>query len=448
MNRYIEAVEKHRDAILAAEDYLWAHPQTGYNEWLADAYLAERYEAAGYTLKRAGDIPGFLTVLDTGRPGPRLLILGELDSLVCFEHPECDRETGAVHACGHCAQSAALLGVALTLREPGVLDGLSGSICLCAVPAEELIELEQRDALRRKGVIKYYGGKVEFLWRGYFDGCDMALMVHTSNSDKNFFVNQGSNGCVLKQIEYIGKAAHAGGSPHLGVNALYAATQGLSAVNALRETFQDGDHIRFHPIITAGGTVVNAIPAHASIESYVRGATLEAIGAANRRINRALAAAAAAIGAQAHIKDAPGYTPLINDPIMTEAVLEAGRLVFGDDTIAQTGYWSTGCTDMGDLSAVMPAVHPYVSGAQGVGHGADYRIADPVKACVSSAAVQVVAAAKLLENDAALAKSVLANAKPRFSSHQAYFEAMDAFFLDRDVVSYEENGDVTLKLGQ
>ena len=177
-------------------------------------------------------------------------------------------------------------------------------------------------------------------------------------------------------------------------------------------------------------------------------ATLEAIGAANKRINRALAAAAAAIGAQAHIKDAPGYTPLVNDPIMTEAALEAGRLVFGDDTIAQTGYWSTGCTDMGDLSAVMPAVHPYVSGAQGVGHGADYRIADPVKACVRSAAVQVVTAAKLLENDAALAKSVLANAKPRFSSHQAYFEAMDAFFLDRDVVSYEENGDVTLKLGQ
>ena len=210
----------------------------------------------------------------------------------------------------------------------------------------------------------------------------------------------------------------------------------------------DEDHIRFHPIITSGGTVVNAIPARATIESYVRGASLAAIEKANARINRALAASAAAIGAQIHIKDVPGYAPLSNDPIMTEAVLEAGREVFHDDAIAKQETWSTGCTDMGDLSTVMPAVHPYISGAQGMGHGADYRIVDPEKACVNSAKVQVLTAVKLLEQDAALARRVLDNAKPYFPSHEAYFEAMDAFQMDRDVICYAENGDVTLKLGK
>ena len=138
--KYLRAVERHKGAILAAEKYLWKHPQTGYNEWLADKYLAERFIRAGYELRRAGDIPGFTTVIDTGRPGPRVLVLGALDSLVCFEHPEADQRTGAVHACGHCAQSAALLGLALALRQPGVMDDMSGSICLCAVPAPRSTE--------------------------------------------------------------------------------------------------------------------------------------------------------------------------------------------------------------------------------------------------------------------------------------------------------------------
>ena len=445
--KYLRAVERHKGAILAAEKYLWKHPQTGYNEWLADKYLAERFIRAGYELRRAGDIPGFTTVIDTGRPGPRVLVLGELDSLVCFEHPEADRRTGAVHACGHCAQSAALLGLALALRQPGVMDDMSGSICLCAVPAEELIELEQRDELRRRGVIRYAGGKVEFLHRGYFDGCDMAIMVHTSASDKVFEMNRGGNGCVIKRIEYTGRAAHAGGSPHLGINALYAAELGIQAVNSLRETFCDGDHIRFHPIITSGGTVVNAIPARVTLESYVRGASLEAIARANSRINRALAASAAAIGAQVRICDRPGYAPLINSPALTAVALQAAREIVDECDVEASDAWSTGCTDMGDLSSVMPVVHPYAGGAAGTGHGSDYRIADPYVACVRSAQLQLVMLARLLENDAAQARHVVGSARPLFDSFADYFHAMDSFELERDMVRYGDDGSVTLLTG-
>ena len=439
---YMDLVERHRREILEAERELWARPETGFREWFAHKYMSERLKDAGYELTEAGNIPGFYTVLDTGRPGPTVLILAELDSLLCATHPEADPSTGAVHACGHHAQMAAILGLALALREPGALDGLSGRLKLCLVPAEELIETGWREELRQKGVIKYYGGKVEFLYRGYFDDVDMAFMMHTSGRGV-FGYNRGSNGCVVKNITYLGKASHAGGSPDLGVNALYAANLGMQAVNALRETFRDGEHIRFHPIVTAGGAAVNAIPDKVTMESYVRGATVEAIVRENRKINRALAGAAAAMGANVRLCDRPGYTPLINDPTLLEVARRAMTAIAGEKNVWE-GDWSTGCTDMGDLSAVMPAIHPYVGGAEGAGHGADYRIADPVMACVTSAKCQLLTARMLLENDAAEAKRVIAASKPRFASKADYFAVMDALTLDRDAVRKNDDGTLTL----
>ena len=123
-------------------------------------------------------------------------------------------------------------------------------------PEEEipywLSTLCRRMELQEKGVIKYLGGKTEFLHRGYFDGVDLAFMVH-STDDETCKVTDGSVGFLTKQVVYSGVSAHAGGAPWEGVNALYAAQQGLSAVNAIRETFREQDLIRVHPIITCGG---------------------------------------------------------------------------------------------------------------------------------------------------------------------------------------------------
>ena len=154
-----QAVEQHRQAILDAERYIWKNAESGYREWKTHAYLKEQYEALGYEVHEAGNIPGFYVDVPTGKPGPCLGIFGEMDSLIVPTHPEADPETGAVHACGHHCQSAALLGVAAALREPGVLDGLCGTIRLIAVPAEELIEVAYRKELKAQGVIRYFGGK-------------------------------------------------------------------------------------------------------------------------------------------------------------------------------------------------------------------------------------------------------------------------------------------------
>ena len=96
-----KAVDKYRQLILDAERQIWSTPETGYKEVKTSAYLEKEMEKLGYDLIKAGDIPGFYTIIDTGLEGPEVLLLAELDSVICSAHAECNKETGAVHSCGH-----------------------------------------------------------------------------------------------------------------------------------------------------------------------------------------------------------------------------------------------------------------------------------------------------------------------------------------------------------
>ena len=437
------AVEKYRSMILEAERYIWANPETGYKEFKTSKYLAEQFEKLGYELTYADGITGFYTQIETGREGPEVMILGELDSIICPAHKDADKVTGAVHSCGHNAQCAALLGIAAALKEPDVLDKLSGSIRLCAVPAEELLEIEYRSELKKQGKIKYFGGKTEFLSRGYFDGVDIAFMVHLSSS---FAVNGGSVGCIAKSIIYKGTAAHAGGSPWKGRNALYAATCGINAVNAIRETFKESDLIRVHPIITRGGDMVNAIPETVTLESYVRGSSFESIVEANKKVNRALCGAALSLETNIEIVDIPGYTPLINDKNMIEVSKEAAALAIPNETYHVSDVMTTGSTDMGDLSAIMPVIHPYAGGARGTSHGSDYEVFDPEAACVSNAKWQLAMLTILLGNGAERAKRIIEEFKPQFASKEELLAYQDSLNASGDRIVYREDGIAEIKL--
>ena len=439
----LQAVETYQDTILAAERHIWQNPETGYREWKTHAYLKEQFEALGYTVTEAGNIPGFWTDVDTGRSGPTVAVFGEMDSLIVPTHPECDPETGAVHACGHHCQCAALLGVAAGLKGEGALDALSGRIRLIAVPAEELIEISFRKQLKEQGVIRYFGGKQEFMYRGVLDGVDLSFMVHTGGGTA-FGCNGGSNGCVIKEAVFTGKSAHAGGNPSGGINALYAANCGMQAANALRETFRDADHIRFHPIITQGGAAVNAIPDHVVTEAYLRGANMDAIARENQKVNRAFAGAAAAMGCGLHLWDHHGYAPRIFDAGLKELARQAGIDVLGEESILFTESWSSACSDMGDVCCVMPALHPTMGGAVGTAHGNNYRIADPVRACVDSAKVQCTMLSRLLANDAAGAKDILAKGRQDYPSIREYLSTIDGLCMDQQAVTYREDGTVEL----
>ena len=437
------AVDAHRAEILAAERQIWKNPEPGYREWKTHKYLKGLYEALGYRLTEAGNIPGFYTEIDTGRPGPTVAVFGEMDSLIIPSHPECDPETGAVHACGHNCQSAALYGLAAALKTPGALDGLCGKIRLLAVPAEELIEIEFRQSLKDQGVIRYFGGKVEFMYRGFLDGADMAMIVHTGGGN-GIGANAGSNGCIVKRAEFIGRAVHAAGASR-GLNALYAANTAMTAANAVRETFPDSQHVRFHPIITAGGTAVNSIPDSVVMESQVRANTMENTAEMNARINRAFAGAAAAMGCRVRLSDCHGYAPRFNDPNFNLAVGRVGRMLLPEEQVRVNRGWETGCSDMGDVSTVMPAIHPSCGGASGTFHGKDFAITDPEMACVTSAKLQVGILADLLGADAAAAKEILAEKKVVYRSTAEYFAAVDKLTRDWDAVEYGEDGTATLR---
>ena len=423
-----------------AKETIWKHPETGFREWDTQAFFLSEMEKLGYRdFVKAGDIPGFYTDIDTGLPGPTLVFMGEMDSIINFSHPYCDKETGAAHACGHNCQSASLLGTAACLKEEGALSGLCGKIRLMFVPAEELLELGFREELRKKGIIEFYGGKVELLRRGFFDDADLCLLMHTSDGKGTYGYSTGSNGCVVKEIAYRGKAAHAGGAPHDGINALYAANLGITAVNALRETFRDEDHIRFHPIVTSKPGAVNVIPDYVTLETYVRGGTLKAILEANKRINRALVASAAAIGAEITINDRTGYSPVVNDPNITELAISVMSSIVGEENVLAFG-WDNGCTDMGDISCVFPTIQPHCSGSVGDGHGANYYVTDDHSALVLPAQYYLGMAAELLGNGGKKAKYIVEHKQTLYSSVAEFLKAVRAINRDIDGVAYTETG--------
>ncbi|MBR7183972.1 MAG: amidohydrolase [Clostridia bacterium] len=439
--------DQQKDLILAVERHIWAEPETGFREAKTTAYLRSIFQSLGYAPIMAEGITGFYADLDTGIPGPTIAVMGEMDSLICRSHPDADPVTGAVHACGHHAQCAMLVGVAAAMRNAGALDGLCGRIRFMAVPAEELIELSYREGLRQQGVIEYFGGKMEFFRRGYFDGVDMAIMIHTGGlpAGKLLRFNGGYNGCVTKQAVFTGRSAHAGGAPQKGINALYAATTAINAANALRETFLDSGQVRYHPIITEGGQAVNAIPDRVTVESYVRANEINLMRRYNTAVNRAVAASAAALGASVKLIDRIGYFPLVNSDILRDVMAESMTALAGEESVIHSNTRSAGSTDAGDLSTLMLVIHPGSTGAVGTAHGEDYRIADPYAACVQTAECVVGALRRLLANGGARARAVTANYRPLFASLADYRRAAAEFCLDLDAVEPQADGSIRIR---
>ena len=414
-----EAIDGCSARIIELGERIRRHPELGFKEFRTARLVEDTLREIGLSPRGGLAITGVRADAPGAQDGPTLALLGELDGLVVAGHPLADAETGAAHACGHNAQVAGLLGAAMGLVEARALAHLAGRVVFFAVPAEEYGDVAWRVGEARAGRLEFLGGKPELLRLGHFDDVDLAMMIHTTPQPemKKAGVAASNNGCIVKTVRYTGRAAHAGGAPHLGVNALYAAQIALAAINAIRETFRDEDSIRVHPIITHGGSQVNVIPADVRLETYVRGRTVEAILDANARVDRALRAGALALGAQVEIETLPGYLPLHNDTNMTRVFQDNARALLGPEHVTEAGHRS-GSTDMGDLSHVMPALHPYMGGATGSGHGADWAIADQRLAYVEPAKQLALMAVDLLWADAAVARDVLARHRPRMTREE------------------------------
>jgi metal-dependent amidase/aminoacylase/carboxypeptidase family protein len=146
-------IELVRDKVIEIGEWIYQNPETGFKEFKTSEYVAGKFKELGLNYTGFGNIPGVKATIDTGREGPAIAILGELDSIISSEHPDAKGTTGAVHACGHNIQVAAMLGAAMGILSSGIIDKLSGKLHFIAVPAEEFIEIEYRRKLRQEWLL-------------------------------------------------------------------------------------------------------------------------------------------------------------------------------------------------------------------------------------------------------------------------------------------------------
>ena len=422
--RACEAIDKNRDKIIEIGDSIFAEPELGYKEFKTAEKVKKAFDEMGFKYQDGVAVTGVIAPLKGKQALAKISVMGELDAVVAPEHRCADPLTGGAHSCGHNAMIASIVGVGYALAGTGIMEELDGDISIMAVPAEEYVEIEYRSQLKDEGKISLLGGKQEFVKLGVMDDIDIMIMQHTgvrNEGDPKAVAGGGGNGFTGKLINYIGKAAHSGGAPHLGVNALNAATLGLQAIAMQRETFKDADKIRVHPIITKGGDLVNVVPEDVRIETYVRGANLDAIQDACMKVDRALKAGADAIGAEVVIKDLPGYLPPVPNHELMNIAFENMKEVMGEEFVQFDRPAGTGSTDQGDISQLMPSLHSYFNGASGIGHSKSYEIADKEVAYIAPAKILAMTAIDLLYGDAEKALEIKKNFKPSLTK-EAYLK--------------------------
>ncbi len=318
-----------RLAALAHEIYLY--PETGLNEVRTSALLADLLEQEGFAVERG--IAGLATAFRAtwGSGGPRIALLAEMDAL-----------PGLGHACGHNIIGVAAAGAALALRH--AMPAAAARIVVFGTPAEEL------------GV-----GKVELVKDGFFSDIDFAMMVHPSAKRQ---VSKGYLGLAKVRYTFFGRPAHAAAYPDEGVNALDAVLQTFNGVNALRQQLRQD--VRVHGIITDGGVAPNIIPARAACYFYVRAEDLAELARVRSRVNACAEGAAKATGCRLEIEeDERVLAPLkLNQAF---AALYSAQLDFlGLPEVAAEPANNRGSSDIGNVSQVVPTIHPHVPIGAGV----------------------------------------------------------------------------------
>lgn len=427
--RVCAAVDAYAAKIEALAASIADEPEPGYREYKTAAKVADFMRSElGIEPQTGLAINGVKGRVKGGRPGPTAAVLGELDAISCPDAAKADPMTGVAHQCGHNLQVATMLGAACGIVKSGVLAELAGDCVFFGVPAEEYVELEYRKKLVQEGRLHLLSGKGELIYEGAFDDIDMAMQMH---ADKNMpaptvSIGSSSNGFVGKTVRYIGRAAHAADAPHEGVNALNAAMLGLMGINALRETFCEKDVVRVHPIITKGGDIVNSIPADVRMELYVRAASMDAIDKTHTRVDAALKAGGDAVGAETVIETLPGMLPLVCNARLNELCVANAKIAYPGVEIKDAGHFSAS-TDMGDVSHIMPVIHPFMGGVDGLLHTAGFHVVDFNAAVLLPAKTFAMMLVDLLCDDAREARAILADYKPVLTKEE-YIAKLTSYF--------------------
>lgn len=413
--RILRLIDVHKDQIIAFAEDIAVHPEPGYEEFRTAGKTAEVLKNLGYKvtehLARTG-VKGTKSI----KEGPSLTVIGELDAIGCHSHPNANPVTGVAHACGHHAQMAAMIGCAIAMADPDVQKCLAGTVNFLAVPAEEYIDADKRARLKKEG-IEFCCGKSEMIRTSVFDDTDIALTthVHMVPVEEDFYLgNPACNGYSAERVTVRGKAAHGAIDPWNGVNALSITTSAIQMMGLMRETFREEDHVRLHNVIRKAGDVINSVPDEAIVETKVRAASLDKICEITDMVNRAYAGSAYAFGGKIEMEKLQGYMPII-PRAADNALIEAADDLGLNYRTVQKGDFNNACTDVGDLSHLVPVVNFTFKGFEGKLHGADFKITDPEKAYILPAKLLALTVYKLLKNGGQEAKKITKSYTPVFN---------------------------------
>jgi len=326
-NEVVEQVEALRRELIDLSLKIHASPEIAFRETKASRWLTEYLEGKGFAVERGICRLETAFRASSGEGAPRVALLAEYDAL-----------PGIGHACGHNLIAMASVGAGVAAR--AVLPETGGTVLVIGTPAEEAA-----------------GGKVLMAARGAFDGLDAAMLTHPGSRDSSI-----SHGLALIEltVEYFGKAAHAAARPEAGINALDAMVIAYNSVSALRQHIRSS--ARIHGIITDGGQATNVVPEHTAASFLVRAEDDEYLDQLRPRVLACFQAGAEATGARMEYRwgEETRYRAVRSNHALAETFarnLEAlGRRVSESEESH-----SMGSTDMGNVSAVVPAIHPTVA---------------------------------------------------------------------------------------
>ncbi len=315
------------EELVEISHWMYHNPEIAFEEVNTSRRLVEFMTAQGFDV----EYPSF--GLDTafaaraGTEGPEVVICAEYDALP---------EVG--HACGHNIIATAALGAGVALKDAAAELGFR--VRVQGTPAEEA-----------------YGGKVDLINNGAFEGATLSMMVHPSPAD---VVDPAFLGVAHIDVEFYGKESHAAFAPQLGVNALDAAVQAYVNISTLRQAMYQTDKV--HGVIEYGGGAPNVIPAYTKMAWYVRADTKARLEELYDRVVACFEGAAKATGCRYEVTQrGHTYVDLISDPLMVDLYQENSTALgrpMGRGADRDPG--AAGSTDMGNVSHEVPSIHPMV----------------------------------------------------------------------------------------
>ena len=430
--RICEIIDAHAEEIIAFGDDIWHHAELGFKEFRTASKFAEKLKTLGLETEEGLAVTGVKAYLK-GRQssGPTVALMGEFDGLPIPTNVDANPETGAAHCCGHDAQCTGVIGSAIALSNPEIRDSFEGNIVFFGVPAEEYVEVEARDRMRKDGLLKYGCGKCELLRIGALNDIDIVVGHHAGSERKYLIANRSCNGFVTKIVKFIGKSAH-GTNPQAALDAQKAANLALMMIDAQRDTFRDEDTVRVHGHINSLSGASNIICDEAILEFSIRGKIHQAYVDAAMKVDRCLRAAAMATGCGVEIHTLPGNMPIrpVKD---TRAVAEALEEIAEGTGIPVTctgpEFHSKSSGDYGDISAVKPLLQFNTGGYSGAFHSPAVQRIDKYEAYVIPSKLFALTGYKLLKNKCEYAKALI-DSFEQLMTVDEYREFMDSQLSD------------------